>query len=144
MLTEMMPVAGNWKAIGILLGISYGRLGTIQTDNPGNASACFLDMLACWLKQSYDVKQFGEPTWRAVVKVVAHPAGGDNCALALSIAGKYSGNLTMFHGFVWDIIVFLSSHNYSCNPVDFPPMVVQLCAFVSSADYEVLISHLIF
>ena len=115
MLTEMMPVARNWKAIGIVLGISYGRLGTIQTDNPGNASACFLDMLACWLKRGYDVERFGEPTWQAVVKVVAHPAGGDNCALALSIAGKYSGNLTMFHVFVWELIVFLNSHNYSCK-----------------------------
>ena len=93
MLTEIMPVARNWKAIGILLGISYRRLGTIQTDNPGNASACFLDMLTCWLKRSYDVERFGEPTWRAVVKVVAHPAGGDNHALALSIAGKHSGNI---------------------------------------------------
>ena len=91
MLTEMMPVSRNWKAIGIVLGISYGRLGTIQTDNPGNSSACFLDMLACWLKRSYDVEQFGEPTWRAVVKVVAHPAGGDNRALALSIAEQHPG-----------------------------------------------------
>ena len=112
MMTEMMPVARNWKAIGIVLGISYGRLGTIQTDNPGNASACFLDMLACWLKRSYDVERFGEPTWRAVVKVVAHPAGGDNCALALSIAGKYSGN-TQYSMSLY-IIVFLNSHNYRC------------------------------
>ena len=92
MLTEMMPVARNWKAIGIVLGINYGRLGTIQTDNPGNSSACFLDMLACWLKRSYTVERFGEPTWRAVVKVVAQSAGGDNCALALTIARNHPGN----------------------------------------------------
>ena len=33
-----------------------------------------------------------KPTWRAVVKVVADPAGGDNHALALSIAEQHQGN----------------------------------------------------
>ena len=42
--------------------------------------------------RNYNVERFGEPTWRAVVKVVAHPAAGDNCALALSIAKQHSGN----------------------------------------------------
>ena len=39
------------------------------------------------------MERFGEPTWRAVVKVVAHPAAGDNCALALSIAKQHPGNI---------------------------------------------------
>ena len=92
LLTEMMPVVRSWKAIGIGLGIGSGHLGTIQTDNPGNSRACLSEMLTCWLKRNYNVERFGEPTWQAVVKVVAHPAAGDDCGLALSIAGKHSGN----------------------------------------------------
>ena len=88
----MMPVASSWKAIGDGLGIDSGRLDIIQKDNPVNARECLSDMLTCWLKRNYNVERFGEPTWQAVVKVVAHPAAGDNCALALSIAEKYSGN----------------------------------------------------
>ena len=92
LLTEMMPVVRSWKAIGIGLGIGCGRLGTIQTDNPGNSRMCLSEMLSCWLQRNYNVERFGEPTWRAVVKVVAHPAAGDNCTLALNIAKQHSGS----------------------------------------------------
>ena len=92
-LTEMMPVAGSWKAIGRGLRIESGRLETIQESNPGKPKECLSEMLTCWLKRNYNVERFGEPTWRAVVKVVAHPAAGDNCALALTIAEQHSGNI---------------------------------------------------
>ena len=92
-LTEMMPVASNWKAIGGGLRIESGRLETIQESNSGKPKVCLSEMLTCWLKRNYNVERFGEPTWRAVVKVVAHPAAGDNCALALNIAKQHPGNI---------------------------------------------------
>ena len=88
----MLPVASSWKAIGRGLRIDAGHLEMIWKDNPGDSRECLSEMLTCWLKRSYDVKQFGEPTWQAVVKVVARPAAGDNCALALSIAKQHSGS----------------------------------------------------
>ena len=87
-----MPIAGSWKTIGRGLRISPGRLEIIQKDNPGNSKECLSEMLTCWLKRSYDVERFGEPTWRSVVNVVARPAAGDNCALALNIAKQHSGS----------------------------------------------------
>ena len=91
-LEEMMPVVNSWKAIGRGLRIDPGRLEMIQKDNSGNSKECLSEMLTCWLKRIYNVDRFGEPTWRVVVKVVARPAAGDNCALALSIAKQHSGN----------------------------------------------------
>ena len=91
-MAEMISVAANWKAIGRGLGIDCGYLELIQADNCGDSKKCLSEMLTCWLKRSYDVKRFGEPTWRAVVKVVADRAAGDNHALTLSIAGKHHGN----------------------------------------------------
>ena len=85
-LEQMMPVVNSWKAIGRGLRIDSGRLEMIQKYNPVNSKEYLSEMLTCWLKRNYNVARFGEPTWQAVVKVVAHPAGGDNCALALSIA----------------------------------------------------------
>ena len=85
-------MASSWKAIGIGLRIGFGRLKTIQEDKAGNSRACLSEMLTCWLLRNYNVERFGEPTWRAVVKVVADPAAGDNYALALNIAGKHSGS----------------------------------------------------
>ena len=92
LLKEMTSIASSWKAIGIGLRIGFGRLETIQNDNAGNSRACLSAMLTCWLQRSYNVGRFGEPTWRTVVKVVADPAGGDNRALALSIAEQHQGN----------------------------------------------------
>ena len=87
-----MPVASSWKAIGTGLRIDSGHLNIIHESNSGKLKECLSETLTCWLNRNYNVEQFGEPTWRAVVKVVAHPAAGDNCALALSIAGKHLGN----------------------------------------------------
>ena len=91
-LTEMISVADSWKAIGRGLRIDNGHLRTIQADYSGNSRECLSEMLTCWLQRSYNVERFGEPTWRAVVKVVADPAAGDNPALALRIARKHQGN----------------------------------------------------
>ena len=89
----MMPVASSWKTIGRGLRIDSGHLNVIQESNFGKPKDCLSEMLTCWLNRNYNVERFGEPTWRAVVKVVADPAAGDNCSLALSIAGKHSGNI---------------------------------------------------
>ena len=86
-----MPLVSSWKAIGRGLRIYSRCLEAIQERNPENPRECLSEMLICWLKENYNVERFGEPTWRAVVKVVAHPAAGDNCALALRIAEKHSG-----------------------------------------------------
>ena len=88
----MIPVVSSWKAIGTGLGIHSGRLDAIQESNFGNPKKCLLEMLICWLRRNYNVERFGKPTWQAVVKVVARPAAGDNCALALTIAGNHPGN----------------------------------------------------
>ena len=88
-----MPVVSSWKAIGTGLRIDSGRLNAIQQSNSGNLKECLLEVINCWLNRNYDVEEFGEPTWRAVVKVVAHPAAGDTCALALRIAGQHPGDI---------------------------------------------------
>ena len=87
-----MPVVGRWKAIGEGLRLSLGALDEIETTHNRNPRDCMSAMLKHWLRRNYDVEQFCEPTWRLVVKVVGHSAAGSNCALAMSIAGRHSGN----------------------------------------------------
>ena len=102
-----MPVASSWKAIGRGLRIDSGRLDTIQESCDKKPKECLSEVLTCWLKRNYNVERFGEPTWRAVVKVVAHPAGGDSCALALSIARKKQtgNNIISKHRVCMDLLV---------------------------------------
>lgn len=89
----MIQLAGRWTAIGRGFGFDSGRLDMIRTDNHGNCAECLSGMLTCWLKKNYDVEVFGKPTWRTVVKVVGSSTAGDNCALALEIAGRHTGSI---------------------------------------------------
>ena len=97
MLEEMIPLVARWKAIGRGFRIDSGRLDQIQTDNHGDCEECLSGVLTCWLRKNYDVELFGEPTWRTVVKVVARPVAGNNCALAMTIAGRHSGERLLIH-----------------------------------------------
>ena len=92
----MMSVVGRWKAIGRGFRIDSGHLDKIQTDNHGDCEECLSSVLTCWLRKNYDVELFGEPTWRMVVKMVAHPAAGNDYALALRIAENHSGNRPVY------------------------------------------------
>ena len=86
---ELTPAAANWRSIGIALRLKHNTLEKIQAENSCNLIACLTSMMTEWLKRNYNVKKFGEPTWRRLVEVVGHPAGGANMALARDVARKH-------------------------------------------------------
>ena len=47
---------------------------------------CFREVLEQWLKKCYNAQKHGPPTWRKLVEAVANNNGGDNPALAETIA----------------------------------------------------------
>ena len=89
MQSELIPVAANWKNIGIALRLKYDVLETINLQCNGDPCACLSSMLNKWLKKNYNLKKYGEPTWQKLVEAVAHPAGGANMALAREIAMRH-------------------------------------------------------
>ena len=42
-----------------------------------------------WLKKNYNVEKHGPPTWKALVKAVQSPYGGDDSELAEKIAKEH-------------------------------------------------------
>ena len=46
-------------------------------------------MITEWLKKNYNIRKFGEPTWRWLVEAVCDPAGGANVALSRGIAQRH-------------------------------------------------------
>ena len=44
----------------------------------------------CWLQHNYDTSCHGLPTWEKLVQVIGSPAGGNNTALALTIAQQHN------------------------------------------------------
>ena len=79
----------KWKSIGIGLGIKLGRLDEMEAARSGDPSKCLAEMLTTRLRRSYNVKRFGEPTWKKLTQTVSDSAAGNNPALALTIAKKH-------------------------------------------------------
>ena len=51
--SAVADLAGNWKDLGVSLGIHFSALDAIHSSSP---SGCLREMLALWLKQSYNVR----------------------------------------------------------------------------------------
>ena len=63
-LKKLLPLATNWKTIGVLLGISTHVLDKIKDDEV-SVSDCLHAMLSEWLKQTHP-----PPTWAALADAV--------------------------------------------------------------------------
>ena len=87
---ELVGVAHNWKGIGEALRLTPSVLDIIEFDGK-NAESRMNKVLTEWLKKAYNTTRFGLPSWKLLVAAVAHPAGGNNHALAEEIAQKYNG-----------------------------------------------------
>ena len=85
---ELIPVASRWKAIGLALRLNPDTLDTIER-NKDNEEERLTNALTVWLKKNYNVERFGEPSWQLVVAAVRDRVGGNNPALAKTIADKY-------------------------------------------------------
>ena len=86
---ELNPVSAKWKSIGIALRLKPNILDGIKAENSGDMVACLTSAMTEWLNRNYNVKRFGEPTWRRLVEAVGDPAGGANMSLARDMAGRH-------------------------------------------------------
>ena len=91
MVDELYDVAVRWNSIGAALHLN--RLNVIEDNNRGRADECLKEVVSEFLSMNYDFGNFGVPTWKMIVKAVAHRSGGANMNLALKIAGKHSSKL---------------------------------------------------
>ena len=87
--SELIPVASNWKSIGIALRLKTDILENIDTKYSGDPRKCLSCMVTEWLKKNYNVEKFGKPTWKWLVETVGHSAGGANMTLAGKIARRH-------------------------------------------------------
>ena len=83
-------MASKWKGVGLALRLHPDTLNTIEADHRDAASRLSA-VLDKWLRKSYDTTTHGLPSWEVLVKAVAHPAGGNDRALADKIARRHNG-----------------------------------------------------
>ena len=60
-------------------------------ENTAGVENRLCEVLKRWLKQEYDTKRHGLPSWTLLVKAVAHKTGGANPALAQQLAQAHNG-----------------------------------------------------
>ena len=93
-------MAHRWKYIGLALRLAPLALDIIRDKSHVDVEDCLADVLAEWLSKAYNVTRFGEPSWKHLVEAVAHPAGGNDHALAERIAAKYSGKVMYIYMYI--------------------------------------------
>ena len=78
-------MAVRWRYIGLALGLRGHQLDLIHKDNSTSNEDCLTDMASEWLKQTYDVAEYGEPSLERLSEAVSNPAGGNNPTAAEEI-----------------------------------------------------------
>ena len=94
--SELCNVAAKWKGLGLALGLHPGTLDTVKA-NCHDVEDCLREVLTLWLNKVDNTRRFGAPSWQLLVAAVAHPAGGNNPALALTIAHNHNGTFSSVH-----------------------------------------------
>ena len=86
-IATVVQIRTRYKAFGMMLGLSCTELEAIEMSiTPFNVGEALRRVILTWLRQEYDVKKFGHPTWRRIVEAMDHEAGGNNHALAKAVA----------------------------------------------------------
>ena len=88
--SEVVSLSGKWSSICLALRLLPSDQKAIETAHPGNPKDCLQAVVVKWLQKGYD-HIHGAPTWRKLVQAVGDPAGGDNNALAETIAKNHIG-----------------------------------------------------
>ena len=83
-----MPVAERWRHIGLALRLDPDQVKRIKKEN-SDLEDCLTEVLTLWLQKNYNTERFGEPSWEMLARVVGHPAGGNNSALAEEISRRH-------------------------------------------------------
>ena len=83
-------MADKWNKVGLALRLDPSALSRVRK-NFSDVEDCLQEVLTQWLQKAYNTTRFGDPSWKLLVEAVAHPAGGNNPALAQQIALKYNG-----------------------------------------------------
>ena len=92
MLYTLLSLRKKWKSVGLALRLPPSILDEIEASY-SDSESCFSQVIHLWLREAYNSVRFGPPTWGRIVEAVAHPAGGNDQALAAVIAERYTGIL---------------------------------------------------
>ena len=83
---EVVNIQSSYYQFGIQLGLPLQEMDAIKRAYQLDIPQAFTEVLRVWLRHRYNVEKYGPPTWCGLVEAVDSPAGGNNHALAKTIA----------------------------------------------------------
>ena len=89
LLEEVGSLAARWHSMCLALGLKLSDAETIASTWRDNPKKCMRAMLVEWLKKCYNTQKHGLPTWQKLVGAVANDNGGNDPALAETIANNH-------------------------------------------------------
>ena len=87
-LTEAGMVV-RWRYIGLALGLRGHELDLIERDHR-TSEDCLTAMASEWLRQTYDVTEYGKPSLERLCEAVSNPAGGKSPSAAEEILTNWT------------------------------------------------------
>ena len=64
----MQSLSADWRKIGVGLGITFDRLGAIESSRKPDVDEMLMDMIAAWLKIDNETQP--KPTWKKLCEAV--------------------------------------------------------------------------
>ena len=68
---ECQSLSSDWEKVSAYLGLPFKLIDTLKRDNPRDSTGCWNEALKHWIKQNYDIKTFGRPSWRRLLRAMA-------------------------------------------------------------------------
>ena len=82
----VMDLLHRWQFVALALGLRPPQTQTIKATHRGDAEASMDDAILIWLRRAHNEDKHGPPTWRKLVQVISAKTGGNNVALARTVA----------------------------------------------------------
>ena len=83
----------TWSDLCCALKLLPAEEESIAETYRGNPRRCLREVLLKWLRRSYEIKKYGQPSWQYLVRAVGDPSGGNDRALAETIGNKHASRL---------------------------------------------------
>ena len=93
LIIECKSLSSNWEKVSGYLGLSFELIDTIKRDNPRDSTGCWNEALKEWIKQNYNTKKFGRPSWRSLLRAVAEV----DKRQFQKLAAEHQGEKLIFH-----------------------------------------------
>ena len=66
---ECKSLAAKWEQLSVYLGLSCDVIDNIK--GSGDNYNCWSEALKHWIRQNFNTRKFGVPSWRSLLKAVA-------------------------------------------------------------------------